>query len=188
MKIKRIIENKYKVVEDGFMSQPDINEGKLLPAIILKSDKNDNRVKEYINIHDDIGSGDTETYWSYPISNYFGIKKIALNINVIRPVSFNFQIEFDIRERKSVLQSIFVARGVYIGLGEIGDKVSKVLPNLIIEIPSTNFDLKWDKLYREEIKKELKKSGISKKDLPKAIEDHLKFTKLFLNEKRNITS
>ncbi|WP_417939458.1 hypothetical protein [Flavobacterium sp. RS13.1] len=90
-------------------------------------------------------------------------------------MEFEFNIEFEIEKHYSIVDAIFQSRGLYIGYGVIGDKVSKVTDELIlIEVVDTKIDKKWnDKLF-DILKKRFRKNGANKKELKKEVNLHIK--------------
>ena len=77
MKIKTSKVPIYIVQEEGLVANRDYAEGRFLPAIVVSSDT-DNYLKEIIEIHNSIPSGDIEIQWAGLIEPFFQPKQMDL--------------------------------------------------------------------------------------------------------------
>lgn len=170
---KRDTNKKYTVVADGFISMPDFGEGRLIPIALLKSPR-DSQLEFLLEHHKESSPGDVTVKWSISISQIRRRQKIFLSIKFTNPVEVDFHIEFNLEKDSSLVHSIFRSRCLGIGLGGQGDKVSdKYRSTIIIEVPDTGMDKWWGNILRKHLNKVIRKSGASKKDLPRLVQNRI---------------
>ena len=145
MKIKRFKNNTYDILENGLISHPELGEGRFIPALVVNS-VYDKKLKELIEIHQDTPPGDTVSYWTKPTS-FFKAKTWHLHIEFSKPMSYKFQIEFDLKKSYSLIDAILISQATYLSFGNKGDKVSEMKNQMIlVEIPEIGEIRKvWDK-------------------------------------------
>jgi hypothetical protein len=174
MEIKKTNCPNYSIQENGLIGSSILGEGRMIPALVLNCE-NDSTLSDLIDVHLNTDSGDVIVQWGSPL-NFFVRNKIwTLNVKFSKPMEFEFNIDFDLEKHYSIIDAIFQSRGLYIGYGFVGDKVSKVTDKLIlIEVADTKIDKKWnDKLF-DVLKKRFRKNGANKKELNREVNAHLK--------------
>lgn len=173
----------YEVIAHGMLSNPKIGNGKFLPAIVLdKSIAKD--VDELSQIHKTTPPGDIETVWTQHLS-ILRPKEFILKLKFTKPMDLTFGISFNIKENHNLIDGILESQAILLQLGNIGEKVSEVKSGgIIMEVPNTNFKVKWEKILEETIKQEYKKKGVNKKDLKKLVKEHIRASRELWNAKK----
>ena len=164
-----IIKNDYPVYtiqESGLISNPDWAEGRMIPAVILNSRQNSD-LKDFIKTHTETNiPGDAIVQWGWPISIFSKTKTWELMVKFVKPMELTFNIEFVLEKHYSLIDAIFHSRGLYIAYGYVGEKLSKSNHLMVlVEIPDTETDQKWNSTLSEIIKNKLKRKGVNKKNL-----------------------
>lgn len=74
-----------------------------------------------------------------------------------------------------VIDGIVQTKTVYIQPGAIGDKLSDDInaPKILVEIPARTTFGEWDNMFKKYIGKKLKKEGVGRKELKKAVDDYV---------------
>lgn len=176
MKFETFRDNIYHIVEDGLIARVELGEGRMIPGLVVMSKHKDNDLEELIEHHKQSKSGDMIVHWGLPIKNLLNKKRVYLNVKFLLPMEVKFQIVFNVKEHYSLIESIIQSRGLYLGVGRKGDKVSKKAHEgdlIVIEVPDTGFDSKWKKMLHDAVSKNIKKQGIPKEHLKKATEEHI---------------
>ena len=180
MKIKTSKVPIYIVQEEGLVANRDYAEGRFLPAIVVSSDT-DNYLKEIIEIHNSIPSGDIEIQWAGLIEPFFNINKWILNIKFNIPIKYEMNIVFSLKDHYHLIDAILQSKGLLISYGSKGDKVSSIKKRISLEIPMTGVAAKWENLLKKIIRKIYQKHRIPKSDLNRCIEEHIKAMREFTN-------
>lgn len=180
MKIKTSNVPIYTIQEEGLVANRDYAEGRFLPTIVINSNT-DNYLKEIVELHQTIPSGDIEIQWAGLIESGFNINKWVLNIKFNSPTKYEMNIVFSIKDHYSIIDAIIQSKGLLISYGSKGDKVSMVKKRISLEVPITGIVNKWENLLKKIIRKMYKKQNIPKLDLKKCVEDHIKAMRKFTN-------
>lgn len=180
MKIKTSKVPIYTIQEEGLVANRDYAEGRFLPAIVINSNT-DNYLKDIVELHQSIPSGDIEIQWAGLIESYLHIDKWILNIKFNSPTKYEMNIVFSIKDHYSIIDAIIQSRGLLISYGSKGDKVSMVKKRISLEVPITGIASKWENILKKTIRKMYKKHNIPKSDLKKCVEEHIKTMRQFTN-------
>jgi len=160
----------FKVVADGGLSVPVIGEGRFLPSVMIDIKENV-EVAELLKLHENTPPGDTVLQWSLPATIFSKAKCVILNLTFLKPMKMTFGIEFSISERHAVIDGIIHSRGFHLQVGKIGDKTSTIFLDeskqkthgcILIEVPNTGFDGKWNELLQNYLKHKYRKMGASR--------------------------
>lgn len=160
--IKKISASVYNINEEGLFANRDYADGRLIPAIVISSE-NDDYIKEIIKLHSTISLGDIMVQWGGTLRSLFDSDKWILHLTFSNPANYVFCIIFSLKEHYSIIDAIFQSRGLRISYGHKGDKVSQVNNNIIIEVPDTGIDSKWEKTLTKIVKDKVRKAKIPKK-------------------------
>lgn len=135
----------YTVVEDGLISNFDLAEGRMIPAIVLKNQDQDDTVENLVKIHLDTPPGDVTVTWGKPINPLKRNKYWDLYLGFLKPIECEITIRFDLEKEHRIIDAIFQSRALYITYGDLGDKVSQLKNGaILLEIPDTGIDKIWD--------------------------------------------
>lgn len=105
MKIKTSKVPIYTIQEEGLLANRDYAEGRFLPAIVINSNT-DNYLKDIVELHQSIPSGDIEIQWAGLIESYLHIDKWILNIKFNSPTKYEMNIVFSIKDHYSIIDTI----------------------------------------------------------------------------------
>lgn len=180
MMIKKISAPIYNINEEGLFANRDYADGRLIPSIVISSEEDD-YIKEIIKLHSNISFGDVVVQWGGTLSSLFGTDKWILNIKFCKPIDYNFNIAFSLKNHYSIIDAIFQSRGLRISYGQQGEKVSQINNLIIIEVPDTGIDSKWEKTLVKIIKGKMRKLKIPRKKLDKATQEQIKKMREILN-------
>lgn len=174
----------YKVVADGGLSTPSLGEGRFVPALIIDI-YDDIEVSELIKLHEETLPGDTKMEWAYP-RTFFGPKSIFLNLEFLTPMKINFGSEFHLSSQNSIVDGIIQSRAFYLMTGKSGDNVSeKIQESILIEVPNMGFDKKWNEMLIAVLKKKYRNMGVSRKEIKKNVNDHIRSMREIWNIRRH---
>lgn len=162
----------FKVVADGGMSLPIIGEGRFIPSIMIDIEDNV-EVAELLKLHENTPPGDTVLQWSLPDTIFRKPKSVFLNLTFLKPMEMSFGIDFSIAERHALVDGIIQSRAFILQVGKRGEKVSTLFideskqqtnSSVLIEVPNTGFDSKWNELLLDYLKHKYRKKGTSRKE------------------------
>jgi hypothetical protein len=166
MKIKMNSSPLYNIAEEGLISNFDLAEGRMIPAVVLKNNNGDKTVENLVKIHLDTPPGDVIVTWGSPLNPLIRNKYWDLFLQFAKPVECEFSIRFDLEKEHRIVDAIIHSRGLYLSYGDVGDKISQMKNgSILIEIPNTGVDSNWNKKirdilirkYRKNFKKKSKK-------------------------------
>jgi len=168
MKIKTNNSPLYTIAEEGLISNFDLAEGRMIPAVVLKNNKEDKTVENLVKIHLDTPPGDVTVTWGSPLNPLIRNKFWELFLQFAKPVECEFTIRFDLEKEHRIIDAIIHSRGLYISYGDTGDKISQMKNGaILIEVPNTGVDNDWNKKIRDILIKKYKKrfKNKSKKEI-----------------------
>lgn len=168
MKIKTNNSPLYTIAEEGLISNFDLAEGRMIPAVVLKNNNQDKTVENLVKIHLDTPPGDVTVTWCAPFNPLIRNEFWELFLQFAKPVECEFSIRFDLEKEHRIIDAIIHSRGLYISYGDTVDKVSQMKNGaILIEVPNTGVDKYWDKKIRNILIKKYKKrfKNRSKKEI-----------------------
>lgn len=158
MKIKTNNSPLYTIAEEGLISNFDLAEGRMIPAVVLKNNNEDKTLENLIKIHIDTPPGDVTVTWSLPLNPLIRNKYWELFLQFSKPVECELTIRFDLEKEHRIIDAIIHSRGLYLSYGDIGDKVSQIKNRaILIEVPNTGIDSIWNKKIRDVLIKKYRK-------------------------------
>jgi hypothetical protein len=164
-----LIEGKYvaqpvDIVNDAGIANKDLNNGKLVPLLILDTTARPD-IDQIIENHDSIDSGYASTSWTKTrqSDNY-----ISLLLQFSKPVLCTILLEFYIPKYAGLIDSILESQAMYIQAGRKGDRLitTQEAPKVFIQVPkpTADFEVLWSELRKKVKLNEYKKMGYSKKE------------------------
>ena len=125
----------------------------LLVLLLDTTDRPD--IEELVRIHQSMGPGDVNTQWGQ-VDGHDGTA--ALFLKFIRPMELFMVLEFDIAKKGFMVDQILTGQGLYICRANGDD--DRLLknpdrPKVIVEVPDTGFAEPWDKLFHQQLAKDL---------------------------------
>ncbi|HCZ9048365.1 TPA: hypothetical protein O4F77_000419 [Vibrio alginolyticus] len=161
----------FEVARDGAMANTFTADGRLIPHLIIDVGE-DEGLMTLVKVHQDTTPGDVESQWG---TKRFSAKSVYLILRFFRPVELEIVIEFDMSKHHHVIDGIVQTKTVYIQPGTIGDKLSDDInaPKILVEIPARTTFGEWDNMFKKYIGKKLKKEGVGRKELKKAVDDYV---------------
>lgn len=156
------------IVANGIVATKHVADGQMIPVLIIDC-SNRPDIAHLIAVHKHLPPGDVRSQWALPASVD---ETVALHLRFLRPVITNLLLVFPIIPMGGLVDLIIRSRLVYLQPGRSGDQLSTNLdtPKILVEIPSTEFAAKWEKLYRAVTRRELKARGLARSKLAQGVD------------------
>jgi hypothetical protein len=171
------------ILGDGMIGHPGIQSGRLVPVLIVDCTRHP-ALETLIHAHKDTAPGDVVSTWGW---NRFSKKNVYLNLQFKQPVETAVTIAFQVSSQGILVESIIVARAVYLQPVSSGSRVSEGLdsPKIVVEVPaSASFDV-WESVYRKDLQSKYRARGLSRTEAKAAVEEHLTLTRAFQFRRRS---
>ncbi len=170
------------IVSDAAIASEGVVDGKFIPLLIVDTTHRRD-IDDMVKFHDHTTSGDvyctwgshSPTHWKKPHK----IEKLALFLEFQRPSQTFVILELDIIERGIVIETILNSKAFYLQPGRIGERFiyDTGKPKIMVEVPDTGFHEIWDELWRNNLIKKFKKSGLNRASATQAADDTIKMTR-----------
>ena len=110
MKIKTSHSPLYIIVEDGLIANFDLADGRMIPAVVVKSNDGDKTVENLVKLHVGTPPGDVEVNWGKPLSIFLRDKVWELTLKFSNPTECEFNIQFDLAKEYRLIDAIFISK------------------------------------------------------------------------------
>lgn len=160
------------VVACSALTSVGIANGRTIPVIFVEND-DQGKIESAILLHKNVSQGACSTQWGVTKDN----KYVLLFLGFSLPTETQVVLFFDILKHGYIVSHILRMQCMYLMVGTKDTKLSEHLasPKVLIEVKNEDFIQKWNKIFKKEYTKHLKKKHhISKKD---AVEIFEKITK-----------
>jgi hypothetical protein len=133
------------IVGDAAIASEPVADGRMLPLLIVDASARPN-VAELIRVHAYVASGDAESRWGSSRDND---DHVMLILNFVRPMDLEMVLLFSIERQGMLVDMIVNGRGVYLQIGNPGDRLITNMDaqRVLIEIPESDFHPIWDRLF-----------------------------------------
>ena len=175
------------VVADGAIAHPGVGEGRLIPLVILDTNRRPD-LEEYIRLHQFVSPGDVKCQWGQLIDHK---NTVALILSFSRPAELVAIIEFALQRNHGMLvEQILATKALYVQAGRNGDRLKHDmnLPKVVLEVPDTGFRKFWDKIFLRHTTAGLRERGLNRADAKqaakRAIEEMRKFSAVRMGSQR----
>lgn len=170
------------IVGDGMIGHPRIQSGRLVPVLIVDCARHP-ALETLIHAHRDTPPGDVVSSWGW---NRLSRKNVYLTLRFRQPVETAATIAFQVSSQGVLVDSIIVARAVYLQPLSSGSRVSEGLdsPKIIVEVPASASFPVWESVYRRDLQTKYRAHGLSKAEAKAAVEEHLTLTRDFQLRRR----
>jgi hypothetical protein len=151
------------VIADGAIANPDVNEGRMVPLVILDTATRPD-IDELIRLHGFFGPGDVKSQWASSTNNE---NIVFLKLSFLRPVELTIYVEFDLSKGHNVLiEQALISRALYIQAGRPGDRLKDDVdkPKLILEVPDGGFRERWEKIHLCHATAKMRERGAARAD------------------------
>jgi len=157
-----------RIIADGAMASRGVGDGRMAPLVIVDSTRWP-EVNEIVRLHEHLPPGDATTQWGSRGRS----RKIALFLQFSRPMSINLLLEFDLPAQAGLVDQIITAKCLYLQPGSDGDRLAATLdrPRILIEMPLTVFEYRWEKILHSSIAADLRQKGLSRRDAREAAKE-----------------
>lgn len=147
------------IVSDGLMATRAA-EGKGVPVLVLDTSQRPD-LDSVIAAHQGTAPGDVIFGWGRSRDESL----ILLRLHFRRPVEATTTILFDVATQGILVDAILSARAFYFQGGGPDTKFRDDLdaPRILIGIDPMELEADWDRIYREQLVRKLRQSGIPKK-------------------------
>lgn len=169
------IENIVNVVADGGIGHPEINDGNLIPVVIVDC-QNHTELIDLCLLHENVPPGDVETKWIWNVLNR---RNVYLRVEFSSPVKTSASIRFDVRKQGGVVSGIIIAHAFYLQPSAFGSRASEGLgqPNILIEVPSAVTPPDWYAVFEKQLTKRYRDEGYDKTQAKQAAREYIKRAK-----------
>ncbi len=158
-----------------------VADGVVIPVLILDTrDRPD--IAELIRVHTVLAPGDVRFQWGMHAKDE---DLVLLELQFDRPMEVQASLCFSIEDEGILVDAAVRAQAIYLQAGEPGDRLRDDVnaPKLLVELPSTGFETRWEKAFLGRMTAVLaKKMGLPKrKARPHAFKliDEMRETALF---------
>jgi len=159
------------IIHDGAIAGP-IADGRLLPVLFIDTSQRPD-VREFLRIHEHLGSGDVEFDWGLSRESK---DDAILHLKFVRPMDVEMILLFDVRQQAILVEGILSGGGVYLQDARPGDRLTTTLDacRVLIELPDTGFRSYWDRYLLDRTTALLRKRGIPRRAAPRAAPDAIR--------------
>lgn len=174
------------IVGDGMIGHPGIQSGRLVPVLIIDCARH-TTLETLIHAHKDTPPGDVVCSWGW---NRISKKNVYLTLRFKQPVETTATIAFQVSNQGILVESIIVARAVYLQPLSSGSRVSEGLnsPKIIVEVPASASFPVWESVYRRDLQSKYRANGLSKAEAKAAVEEYLTLTRDFQLRRSSATT
>lgn len=170
MKIENIKIRTFSLVEEGLISHESVGEGRMIPAIVLDVENNEDII-DLLKVHESINSGDVIMNW---VQDFFDRKDFILKLSFTKPMEIEFGLRFNIAEDFILIDAIIQSKGLYLRTGKKGEKISQKSDGMIlIEVPDMGVKGIWNEMILKALTKKYKAKGYSKKESKEIAKEHI---------------
>lgn len=169
--MKPIIKDKapLKIVGDAGLLSETVADGRFIVLLIIDHDGRSD-IEDLFKIHSTTQVGDVKVKWGTP---FFSRKTFWLNIEFLKPLEVEFDIEFDVDKHGILVENIINSKAVYLQLGKEGDRLKDDLTKqkILVEIPDTDVKKKWRYWWEKSLIRKYKSKGYRRKEAKKLAEN-----------------
>ncbi|WP_321423976.1 hypothetical protein [uncultured Bacteroides sp.] len=161
IKIERIKIRTFSIVEKGMISHENIGEGRLIPALVLDVEGNQDII-DLFKAHDSINAGDVVMNWT---QDFFKREDLIFKMTFSKPMNIEFGIRINIEQNYIFIDGIIQSKGLYLRAGKMGEKVSQVTEDtILVEVPDMNMKAIWNEMIQKKVAKSYRSNGYSKSE------------------------
>jgi hypothetical protein len=160
-----------RIVGDAAIATGSVSEGRLVPLLIVDASERP-EIAELIRVHASLQPGDVSHQWG---QRQKGDGTALLVLEFERPVVLTMVLAFPIVSQGVLVDLILRSRAFYLQVGRPGDRwlTTRDHPRLFIEAPNTGFEDMWDKIWLEDVAKELRQRGLRRSEAKLAASGYL---------------
>ena len=168
------------------IGHPGIQSGRLVPVLIIDCVRHPT-LETLIHAHKDTLPGDVVCSWGW---NRISKRNVYLTLRFKQPVETTATIAFQVSNQGILVDSIIVARAVYLQPLSSGSRVSEGLesPKIIVEVSGSASFSVWESVYRKSLQSKYRANGLSRAEAKAAVEEHLTLTRDFQLRRRPATT
>lgn len=169
------IENIVPVVADGAISHPEINDGNLIPVLVVDCHNNGELI-DLCRLHENAPPGNVETRWVW---NALNKRHVFLRVEFSSPVKTLASIKFDVQKQGGLVSGIMVAHAFYFQPSAFGLRVSEGIdqPKILIEVPSGVSLPGWYAVFEKQLTKRYRSEGYDRAHAKQAAKGYIQRAK-----------
>lgn len=166
-----------KIVSSAAIADSRVGNGRFIVLLIIDH-KNRKDIEDLFNVHSTTKAGEVTVYWARV---FFSNNLLLLNIKFVLPIEIEFTVEFAIEEQGILVENIINNKGVYLQLGQPGDRLVNDLnrEKILVEIPDTGFKDNWKNLWKKSLVRKYRKKGYTKSEASKIADEIISEIKKF---------
>lgn len=170
MRIETVKIRKFSFVEEGLRSHEGIAEGRMIPALVLDVEENQDII-DLFKVHESIVAGDVVMNW---VQDFFNRKELIFKMTFSRPMKIEFGIRFLIEEDFPLIDGIIQSKGLYLRSGKKGEKISQVeTDTILVEVPDMKMKVIWNEMLTKTLTKKYKSKGYTKTESKDIAKKHI---------------
>jgi len=164
------ISNIAPVVADGGIAHPGVNNGQIIPVLVIDC-QNVATLVDLCHIHRDTPPGDVETVWFWSLPNF---QHVYLKVTFQKPVQVTANIKFDVKRQGGLVHGILTSHAFYLQPSAFGGSVSEGLgkSNILVEVPSKVTPPRWDEVWGQQLTKRYREIGHDRKQAKEAAKQY----------------
>lgn len=155
------------VVADGGLAVKGTGGGRMIPVMMVDLSGRPS-VRELLRMHEHLGQGDCHSQWGQNTD-----KDVFLRLRFERPIEMTLGVVFELPRQAHLVDSILTAHAMYLQHGVEGDRMSTTQGerSILIELPSTGFEDRWEKLFPAALARQLTEAGMKRSEAKTAAAD-----------------
>lgn len=170
MRIERTKIRTFSIVEEGLRSHESIGEGRMIPALVLDVEDNQDII-DLFKVHESITAGDVVMNWT---QDFFNREDLIFKMTFSKPMNIEFGIRFNIEKDFILIDGIIQSKGLYLRSGKKGEKVSQVTENtILVEVPDMRMKSIWNEMIQKTLTKSYKSKGFPKSEAKIIAKQHI---------------
>jgi hypothetical protein len=161
MKVQRFPSDRVvRATSSAAIANVDTAGGRLIPVVMVDASGHP-EITELIRAHEHTPAGDCVSQWATALGNS---NQVRLRLKFERPVATEFLIEFELPKFGGAIDNILRARSMYLLEGALDSTFTSTegRPRILIELPSTGFELAWQRIFRKSISNMFREEGQSR--------------------------
>lgn len=145
--------------------------GRLVPVVHVDTAGRAD-IEELISIHRYVKSGDVTTRWATLLVDS---NRLFLVLNFIRPVRMDLSLEFSLSDDSAAVDLIMQSRAFYlVAKSQSSDDTFGIKrPRILIDVPWSGFEHKWEEIYRKIVETQLRGEGLKRRAASLLVDKHI---------------
>lgn len=161
MKVQRFPSDRViRATSSAAIANVDTAGGRLIPVVMVDARAHP-EITELIRAHEHTPAGDCASQWSTALGDS---SRVRLQLTFERPVATEFLIEFELPKFGGSIDNMLRARSMFLLEGGLDSTYTTTedQPRILVELPSTGFEVAWEGIFRKSVRKLFREEGQSR--------------------------